>query len=68
MDKPNIFKFATKELSQDAFIFWLLDHANPKYKNVDQSLKNCSLNLISEFFKLENKEMPEKFEEFELLK
>ena len=51
MDKPNIFKYATKELSQDAFIFWLLDHANPKYENVNQALKNCALSLISEFFK-----------------
>ena len=68
MDKPNIFKYATKELSQDAFIFWLLDHANPKYMHVNQDLKNCALSLISEFFKLENKEMPEKFENFSLSK
>ena len=68
MYKPNIFSYATKELSQDAFIFWLLDHANPKYENVNQDLKNCALNLVSEFFKLENKKMPETFEKFELFK
>ena len=68
MDKPNIFKYATKELSQDAFIFWLLDHANPKYENVNQALKNCALSLISEFFKLENKKIPEKIEQFSLSK
>lgn len=59
MDKPNIFKYATKELSQDAY-FWLLDHTIPKYENVNQALKNCALSLISEFFKLENKKIPEK--------
>ncbi len=50
MSKPNIFKYATKELSQDAFIFWLLDHANPKYKNIDSQLKKCALLLIEKFF------------------
>ena len=68
MHKPNIFTYATKELSQDAFIFWLLDHANPKYENVNQALKNCALSLISEFFKLENKKIPEKIEQFSLSK
>lgn len=68
MDKPNIFKYATKELSQDAFIFWLLDHANPKYKNVDGGLKKCALDLILEFFKLENKELPTNIEYFSLSK
>jgi hypothetical protein len=68
MEKPNIFKYATKELSQDAFIFWLLDHANPHYNNVNQDLKKCALLLIAEFFKLENKEMPVEFENFSLSK
>lgn len=68
MDKPNIFKYATKELSQDAFIFWLLDHANPKYKNVNIKLKKCALDLITEFFKLEDKELPNLIESFTLLK
>jgi len=26
-EKPNLFEFATSELSQDAFLFWLLSHA-----------------------------------------
>ncbi|RFS32249.1 hypothetical protein D9K80_14855 [Acinetobacter cumulans] len=68
MDQPNIFKYATKELSQDAFIFWLLDHANPKYKNLDENLKKCALDLIAEFFRLENKVMPSNIEEFSLFK
>ena len=34
MRHPNIFDFATSELSQDAFLCWLLDWANPKYSQV----------------------------------
>ncbi len=30
MNKPNIFDFATKELSQDAFIAWFISHINFK--------------------------------------
>lgn len=68
MNKPNIFKYATKELSQDAFIFWLLDHVNPKYKDVDPLLKNCALKLIAEFFELENKIFTQEIFEFKLIK
>ncbi|ENW31861.1 PD-(D/E)XK nuclease family protein [Acinetobacter lwoffii] len=68
MDMPNIFRYATKELSQDAFICWLLSHADPKYINVDEELKKCALSLIEAFFELEDKEMPEKFENFSLSK
>lgn len=30
---PNIFKLATKELSQDAFITWLIQWGNPEFKS-----------------------------------
>jgi len=33
--KPNIFEYATKELSQDAFFAWLLNWANPKIFPLD---------------------------------
>jgi hypothetical protein len=32
MNKPNLFRFATKELSQDAFICWLLAWANKDFE------------------------------------
>lgn len=32
MKAPNIFEFATKELSQDAFLCWLFSFADKKYK------------------------------------
>ena len=68
MLKPNIFKYATKELSQDAFIFWLLDHANPIYEKVDSKIQQCALQLINEFFILENRIFPKEIIKFELIK
>ena len=39
-DKPNIFRYATKELSQDAVICWLIEwayHDDPEY----EQLRKC---------------------------
>lgn len=35
---PNIFDFATSELSQDAFLLWMLNWANPENKKYDNGL------------------------------
>ncbi len=48
--QPNLFKFATSELSQDAFICWLLSWADPKYQHVDTNLHLCGKYLIKAFF------------------
>ncbi|WP_394365037.1 PD-(D/E)XK nuclease family protein [Paraburkholderia kirstenboschensis] len=39
--RPNLFKYATSELSQDAFICWLLEAADSKYESVCPEL--CAL-------------------------
>ncbi len=61
-EKPNLFSYATSELSQDAFICWLLSWADPKYKNSDsdsdKELHKCAVNLIEEFFNLHGKKLP----------
>jgi hypothetical protein len=36
--KPNLFNWATSELSQDAFICWLVEWAKPEYKKVETKL------------------------------
>ena len=41
-EKNNIFKFATKELSQDAFICWLTNYINTE----DEKYKNVAKNFI----------------------
>jgi hypothetical protein len=39
---PNLFDLATSELSQDAFITWLLQWASPQYAEVDAALHGCA--------------------------
>ncbi len=40
--QPNIFSFATKELSQDAFICWLIDNFN----NVDSPVRSAPISFL----------------------
>ena len=54
--KPNIFEISTKELSQDAFITWLLQWADISNSEYDANLRICGSEFISELIK---KEMPE---------
>ncbi len=44
--KPNIFSIATKELSQDAFIAWLLQWADPKNQQYDAELHQCGVAFL----------------------
>ena len=37
-DTPNLFDYATSELSQDAFLLWLLNWANIEFKKYDEEL------------------------------
>ena len=43
---PNIFDFATSELSQDALFAWLIQWADPKYKGKDVSLFNLAQRFV----------------------
>lgn len=46
--KPNLFKYATSELSQDAFLCWLFEWAKPEYQDLDSALHETSISLIKE--------------------
>jgi hypothetical protein len=46
MDRPNLFDFATSELSQDAFLCWLLSWANRKYRVTDEALHRTAYALL----------------------
>lgn len=61
MEKPNLFNFAYNELSQDAFICWLLTWARPSNKDIDENLYNCAIKLINTFFKKHNKDIPSQY-------
>ncbi len=68
MNRPNLFSYATSELSQDAFICWLLSWASPKHKDVDKGLHKCAVYFINALFEKHSKEAPEKFEKIEIFK
>lgn len=46
MKRPNIFNFATKELSQDAFICWLLSWADSSCQNIDDNMHKLGLYFL----------------------
>lgn len=45
---PNLFDYATSELSQDAFINWLIKWADKDYKEVDRSLNACAICFVQQ--------------------
>ena len=49
--KNNLFYYATKELSQDAFICWLCSYALKDADNSDLKLVECARKLVFEFMK-----------------
>lgn len=44
---PNLFSWATSELSQDAFICWLLEWAMPENASIDAEMHQSGLDLIN---------------------
>lgn len=46
MTTPNLFHYATSELSQDAILAYLLSWANPKYKKANPSLNELGKKLV----------------------
>ena len=58
MLKPNLFSFATSELSQDAFICWILSWAAPEYQESEPELNKCANMLVEAFFSKHSKTKP----------
>jgi hypothetical protein len=48
---PNLFEFATSELSQDAVLCWLLSWADPKYEFLNLELHDAGSRLLGLLFK-----------------
>lgn len=51
--RPNLFDYATGELSQDAFLLWFLRWSDPKYKDEDCSLHQCSRLFVNRLLGLD---------------
>jgi len=47
-NRPNIFDYATSELSQDAFLTWLIQWADKDYREIDSSLNACAISFVQE--------------------
>ena len=68
MKRPNLFSYATSELSQDAFICWLLAWASPEYKDVDNDRHQCGIEFIRALFEKHGKTLPTDITEIKIKK
>lgn len=46
--RPNIFDYATSELSQDAFLAWLIQWASKDCGEIDDALNACAIRFVQE--------------------
>ncbi|NLB90320.1 MAG: hypothetical protein GX786_03765, partial [Clostridiales bacterium] len=63
--KRNIFSYATSELSQDAFIGWLMSYGNEEGKKIDRTIYECAHTMLMKFYPKDK--MPKKAEVKEVL-
>ena len=47
IERPNLFQLATEELSQDAFLTWLLQWAAPMQRANDRHLSECDRQFVA---------------------
>ena len=57
--KPNIFHYATSELSQDAVLCWLAAWGDPRSRERDAHLHRLGKSFLSAIFKKRGRELPE---------
>ena len=55
---PNLFDFASSELSQDAFLSWLLSWADPEYEPCDLALHETALHFLDRLFDVSGNTLP----------
>lgn len=58
MTLPNLFGYATSELSQDAFICWLLAWADPACRDADAALHECAVTFVGALFAAHGRQAP----------
>jgi hypothetical protein len=58
MSSPNLFTYATSELSQDAFLCWLLAWADPACAESDPALHTMGTAFVGALFRKANVEPP----------
>jgi len=69
MKSPNLFSYATSELSQDAIICWLLEWAKSENKEVDNALHIVGVSFLNSLFeKFGSKETPSSYHDIKIYK
>ncbi|MUK87681.1 hypothetical protein GMD78_04605 [Ornithinibacillus sp. L9] len=58
LEPPNLFTYATSELSQDAFLCWLMSWSEEAYSALDHQLHEVAIDFISEIFRLHDLSTP----------
>ena len=69
MNKPNLFNYATSELSQDAIICYILEWGRIENKGTNEPLYNLAINFIDSFFnKFDHISKPQIYNKIEIKK
>ncbi|SDM57163.1 PD-(D/E)XK nuclease family protein [Sediminibacillus halophilus] len=58
VETPNLFEFATSELSQDAFLCWLMAWSDQAYRSLNRPLHDAAVAFISEIFRVHHLPAP----------
>lgn len=63
---PNLFDFATSELSQDAFLCWLLSWARPAHRETHPALHAVARALLDDCYRRAGARLPEHLSSLEI--
>lgn len=50
LETPNLFQFATSELSQDAFLCWLIAWGQQEFRSLNRELHDAAIDFITAIF------------------
>lgn len=65
-DRPNIFNYATKELSQDAMICWLLKWSEQENQSRNQALHDCGVRFVRALLEKHGRNLPGEISEVKI--
>src|SRR5258708_1720673 len=66
MEPPSLFSFATSELSQDAFVCWLLHWAAPECRTLNQPLHQAGTALLDKLVEFGKQQRPADYQSVEI--